>query len=171
LCVCAQNLLNKINAREDKSESRIGSLESLVKKVGALVLWATCRVCSLRAIVIMIVELERFNKSPATLPVGSYYTTVVSPRFAFLPQEVAGSLDARLTALEQQMKGNVEKKMLNIESSLDRKMNRLQNQAAELGKEQAGSWKIPFLILVVLMIAAAIGLYFFYERMRKMHLL
>jgi hypothetical protein len=86
-------------------------------------------------------------------------------------QEVAGSLDARLTALEQQMKGNVEKKMLNIESSLDRKMNRLQNQAAELGKEQAGSWKIPFLILVVLMIAAAIGLYFFYERMRKMHLL
>lgn len=69
------------------------------------------------------------------------------------------------------MKGSVEKKMLNIESSLDRKMNRLQSQADEFGKENAGAWKIPFMILVVLMIAAAIGLYFFYEKMRKMHLL
>jgi hypothetical protein len=84
---------------------------------------------------------------------------------------VAGSLDSRLTALELQMKGTVEKKMLNIETSLDRKMSRLQTQADEYGKENAGSWKIPFIILVVLMVAAAIGLYFFYEKMRKMHLL
>lgn len=84
---------------------------------------------------------------------------------------MAGSLDARLTALELQMKGSVERKMLNIESSLDRKMTRLQSQAEELGKESAHSWKIPFLIIVVLMIGAAVGLYLFYERMRKMHLL
>lgn len=69
------------------------------------------------------------------------------------------------------MKGTVEKKMLNIETSLDRKMSRLQSQAEDLGKESAGSWKLPFLILVVLMLGAAVGLYFFYEKMRKMHLL
>ena len=84
---------------------------------------------------------------------------------------MAGSLDSRLTALELQMKGTVEKKMLNIETSLDRKMSRLQSQAEDLGKESAGSWKLPFLILVVLMLGAAVGLYFFYEKMRKMHLL
>ncbi len=84
---------------------------------------------------------------------------------------MAGSLDSRLTALELQMKGAVEKKMLNIETSLDRKMSRLQSQAEDLGKESAGSWKLPFLILVVLMLGAAVGLYFFYEKMRKMHLL
>ena len=33
------------------------------------------------------------------------------------------------------------------------------------------AWMIPFLILVVLMIGGAIGLYLFYEKMRKMHLL
>ena len=84
---------------------------------------------------------------------------------------MAGSLDSRLTALELQTKGAVEKKMLNIETSLDRKMSRLQSQAEDLGKESAGSWKLPFLILVVLMLGAAVGLYFFYEKMRKMHLL
>lgn len=84
---------------------------------------------------------------------------------------MAGSLDARLTALELQMKGTVEKKMLNIETSLDRKMSRLQTQADDYGRENAGSWKIPFFILVAVMIAAGVGLYFFYERMRKMHLL
>ena len=86
-------------------------------------------------------------------------------------QQVSESLDSRLTALELQMKGTVEKKMMNIETSLDRKMDRLQTQANELGKESAGSWKIPFMILVVLMIAAAVGLYFFYENMKKRHLL
>jgi len=90
---------------------------------------------------------------------------------ALVKKEVAGSLDSRLTALEMQMKGSVEKKMMNIETSLDRKMTRLQSQADEFGKENAGSWKLPFLILVVLLVAAAVGLYFFYEKMRKMHLL
>jgi len=33
------------------------------------------------------------------------------------------------------------------------------------------SWLIPFLILLVLMIGAGVGLYLFYEKMRKMHLL
>lgn len=84
---------------------------------------------------------------------------------------MAGSLESRLSALELQMKGTVEKKMLNIETSLDRKMSRLQTQADEYGKENAGSWKIPFFILVFVVIAAGVALYMFYERMRKMHLL
>jgi predicted PurR-regulated permease PerM len=89
----------------------------------------------------------------------------------YLVQEVAGSLDSRLTALEQQMNGQVNKKMMNIENALDRKMSNLEQKAEEFSKEGATSWRLPFLILLVLMIAAAVGLYLFYERLRKMHLL
>mmetsp|Transcript_21464 Transcript_21464/g.48610 ORF Transcript_21464/g.48610 Transcript_21464/m.48610 type:complete len:430 (-) Transcript_21464:197-1486(-) len=86
-------------------------------------------------------------------------------------KEVDGSLESRLTALESQMHGNVERKMSNIEDSLDRKMTRLESQAEGLGRQNAGSWKIPFLILALLLVLGGVGLYLFYEKMRKMHLL
>ena len=88
-----------------------------------------------------------------------------------IKQEVEGSLEKRLSALELQMKGNVERKMSNIESALDRKMNNLESKATELTKVDAGSWRLPFLILVLVMVAAAIGLYLFYLKMKKMHIL
>jgi hypothetical protein len=80
-------------------------------------------------------------------------------------------LEKRLSALELQMKGNVERKMFNIESALDRKMNTLETKTTELTKTDAGGWKLPFLILSMIIVAAAIGLYLFYLKMKKMHIL
>ncbi len=82
-----------------------------------------------------------------------------------------GSLESRLSALELQMKGSVERKMTNIESALDRKMNRIESKTTELTKNNGGSWKWPFIILVIIFIAAAGGLYYFYLRLQKMHIL
>ena len=50
-----------------------------------------------------------------------------------------------------QMKGSVELKMTNIESALDRKMARIETKTTELAQNNSGSWKLPFLILVVVM--------------------
>ena len=88
-----------------------------------------------------------------------------------IKQEVEGSLEKRLSALELQMKGNVERKMSNIETALDRKMTNLESKATELTKNDSGSWKLPFLLLVMVMIAGCIGLYMFYLKMKKMHIL
>jgi hypothetical protein len=41
----------------------------------------------------------------------------------------------------------------------------------EVSKSSASSWKIPFLIVVLVLIAAAIGLFVFYKRLLKRHLL
>lgn len=89
-----------------------------------------------------------------------------------LRQEVEGSLESRLSALELQMKGQVDRKMINIESALDRKMNKFETKASELAKSGGeGGWKLPFFILVAVLVAVGIGLYVFYQKMRKMHFL
>ncbi len=83
-----------------------------------------------------------------------------------------GSLEKRLSALEMQMKGSVERKMTNIESALDRKMTNLESKASEIAQTSvASSWKLPFFILVVVLGAVGVGLYLFYLKMRKMHIL
>ncbi len=82
-----------------------------------------------------------------------------------------GTLDKRLSVLELQMKGSVERKMNNIESSLDRKMSSMENKASSIVNSNAGSWKLPFLFLLVVMIAAGVGLFFFYRNLLKRHLL
>lgn len=86
-------------------------------------------------------------------------------------KEVDGTLDKRLTSLEMQMKGSVERKMNNIESSLDRKMSTMEEKASTIVTTNAGSWKLPFLFLLVIITAAGIGLYFFYKSLLKKHLL
>eukprot|EP01039_Chlorochromonas_danica_P003611 gene3612-3954_t len=89
-----------------------------------------------------------------------------------IQKQVEGSLESRLSSLELQMKGGIEKKMSNIESALDRKMNRIETQASEL--VQTGSsdgWKLPFLFLLLVIVVAAVGLYMFYLKMKKMHIL
>lgn len=69
------------------------------------------------------------------------------------------------------MKGNVERKMFNIETALDRKMSNLETKTSELTKTDAGDWRLPFVILLLVVVAAAIGLYLFYLKMKKMHIL
>lgn len=41
----------------------------------------------------------------------------------------------------------------------------------EITKSTAGSWKIPFLIIVVLLALGSIGLYVFYKNLLKKHIL
>lgn len=87
---------------------------------------------------------------------------------------VEGSLETRLSALELQMKGQVDRKMINIESALDRKMDKFESKASELAKAGGGGesgWKVPFFILVAVLVAVGVGLYMFYQKLRKMHLL
>jgi len=101
---------------------------------------------------------------------------------SIVKKEVEGSLDHRITALETKFNTYVNKQMSDIEVSLDQsvkhkirgiedvyisKAQKLQNEL----KVEKGAWMIPFLILLVLMIGAGVGLYLFYEKMRKMHLL
>lgn len=69
------------------------------------------------------------------------------------------------------MKGTVERKMSNIESALDRKMTRMESKTSEMAQSNAGAWRLPFMVLLVVIIGAAIGLYYFYLRLKKMHLL
>jgi mannose-binding lectin 2 len=90
---------------------------------------------------------------------------------ALIKQEVEGSLERRLSALEMQMKGSVERKMSNIESALDRKMTRMESQASEMANTSSESWKLPFFLLLIVIVAAAVGLYLFYLKMKKMHIL
>lgn len=112
-----KSLIGKLEKREDKSESRLEQLESLIKS------------------------------------------------------QVEGSLERRLSSLEQQMRGSVEKKMSNIESALDRKMTRLETQASELATSTSTGWQLPFVLLLIVVLAAALGLYLFYLKMKKMHIL
>jgi hypothetical protein len=71
------------------------------------------------------------------------------------------------------MKGQVDRKMINIESALDRKMTKFETKASELAKSGGaeGGWKLPFFILVAVLLAVGVGLYVFYLKMRKMHFL
>ncbi len=69
------------------------------------------------------------------------------------------------------LKNSVERRMTNIENALDRKMIRIVDQTTELAKTNANSWQLPFIFLVVVISAAGAGLYYFYRKLQKMHLL
>jgi hypothetical protein len=73
----------------------------------------------------------------------------------------------RLNRLENQLNGNVNRKVKGMETDLNQRLS----ATLEASKSSAGSWKIPFLIIVVLLAAAAVGLYFFYKNLLKKHLL
>ena len=100
----------------------------------------------------------------------------------YIIQEVEGSLDHRISALEAKFNTYVSKHMSDMELSLDQSVKHkirgiedvYVSKAQQLHEElkvEKGAWMIPFLILVVLMIGGAVGVYLFYEKMRKMHLL
>lgn len=88
-----------------------------------------------------------------------------------IKEQVEGSLESRLHALELQMKGSVERKMSNIESALDRKMGRIESKTSEMAMTSSSAWRMPFFLLLLVMAAAAGGLFYFYRRLQKMHIL
>ena len=102
----------------------------------------------------------------------------------YLSQEVEGTLDHRIEVLEDFFDNHLTRKIDNIAYALERSVtNKLQevegtyvskahtlHEDLKVGKK-GQAWMIPFLILVVIMIGGAVGLYLFYEKMKKMHLL
>lgn len=86
-------------------------------------------------------------------------------------QAVAGKLDSTVTEVFSHMKQSVDRRMGAVETAMDGKMTRLAEQAKKINMNQAGSWKIPFFIITLVIIAGAIGMYIFYQKIRKMHLL
>ncbi|CAE7667960.1 unnamed protein product [Symbiodinium microadriaticum] len=84
-----------------------------------------------------------------------------------IKKHVDGSVQERVNRLEQQLNGNMNRKVKGMENQLNSKITNLESSA---GKD-TGSWKIPFLIIVILIIGAAIGMFFFYKQLLKKHIL
>jgi hypothetical protein len=98
---------------------------------------------------------------------------------------VTAALDERVNTLDGRMSYHLTEHIDTLYASLNRSMasmlqykedtsimSKAQQLYEDLKVEKKGqAWMIPFLILVVLMIGGAVGLYLFYEKMRKMHLL
>jgi hypothetical protein len=73
--------------------------------------------------------------------------------------------------MEHKMRVIVDGQMNNIESSLDRKMSSLEDKTATIANKSDGSWRLPFLFLLIILIGAGVGIYMFYRHLLKMHLL
>ena len=92
-------------------------------------------------------------------------------------------MDHRIDVLEDRFDNQLSHKIANIEYALERSVTLKLNAAEgtyiskaysmheDLKVDKGGAWMIPFLIMLVLMIGAGVGLYLFYARMRKMRLL
>lgn len=73
------------------------------------------------------------------------------------------------------MHGVVDRKFSNMEMALDRKLeNVVEEKTNEIKKTasiSSSTWQLPFLFLLVLIIAASVAMWMFYQKIRKMHLL
>lgn len=84
-----------------------------------------------------------------------------------IKKEVDGTLQERLNRLELQLNGNMNRKVKGMENQLGNKIKTLESTAGQ----DTGSWKIPFLIIVALLVAAAVGMFIFYKQLLKKHIL
>lgn len=64
------------------------------------------------------------------------------------------------------MKGQINQKVTRVERQIEKDMDKLEKMGSS-----AGSWKVPFFLMLLVMVAAGIGMYMFYRRMMKIHLL
>lgn len=98
-------------------------------------------------------------------------------------KQVDGTIAERLNVIERQLKGTVDRKITNVADTLERKLDvkveksatKAANTAASIAANTSSSnnsdWKIPFLMLLLLFVAGAIGFYRFYEKMKRSHIL
>ena len=78
----------------------------------------------------------------------------------------------RLEEVERLTKHNVDKKLSNIEVALNRKLERLQMRADELTQQKSsGSWKLPFVLVLIVLLGSLAAIGMFYEKMRKTRLM
>jgi hypothetical protein len=94
-------------------------------------------------------------------------------RIGSLEEEVKKQLDEnlenRLNRLELQMNGNLNRKVRGLESNLNKQFE--ESMANTLTDAGAGGWKLPFLAVIVILVAAGIGLVVFYQKLKKRHIL
>ncbi len=75
------------------------------------------------------------------------------------------STSSRLTQLEEQLRNNIlqlKNKATDIEKDVEKKLSTISNNSG---------WKLPFLLILLILGGAAVGLYIFYQRLKKMHML
>ena len=84
-----------------------------------------------------------------------------------IKKEMEGTIQARLQSLENQMTGNMNQRVRGLEN----KMGKQIESSLESSRSSAAGWKLPFLIVVLVLIVAAIGLYMFYMKLKKIHML
>lgn len=88
---------------------------------------------------------------------------------AEVKKQLDENLETRLNRLELQMNGNLNRKVRGLESNLNKQFE--DSIAASLSTAGAGGWKMPFLAVVAVLVAAAIGLFVFYQKLKKRHIL
>lgn len=84
-----------------------------------------------------------------------------------IKKTVAGTLDTRVSRLEYQLQGKVQKTVEGFEEDLVKQMESKFQQT----KGTHDSWKTPFMILIGLLLLGAVGLVFFYRKLVSHHLL
>lgn len=88
---------------------------------------------------------------------------------AEVKKQLDENLENRLNRLELQMNGNLNRKVRGLESNLNKQFE--ESMATTMTDAGAGGWKLPFLAVIVLLIASAIGLVIFYQKLKKRHIL
>lgn len=116
------NIVSKLEKREDNSEKRIENLEAVVKT------------------------------------------------------EVEGTLTARLEMLEKAMKGNLDTKINTINRQIDMKIGSMESVAKKVEASAklasgGGGWRLPFFLLLIILLGVASGAYWLYQKLLKSHIL
>lgn len=84
-----------------------------------------------------------------------------------IKKNVDSTLRSSLSHVERTIKNNVDAKLDYLKSELSDKLE----DTARATKVDSQSWKIPFIIIVVLLGAFVVGMYAYYKYMLKKHLL
>ena len=89
--------------------------------------------------------------------------------FKAIKKEVEGTMESRLQSIEQQLQHFLNHKIASFDGKIDQKIADV--SASNKSVEGGGSWKFPFFLLILVQIGAAIGLYLFYQKLQKKHIL
>jgi len=170
--------LDKIKKQEEASEDRIENLEQLVgAKVDASM--------SQR-----ITEIEQKIASQVSTPVFEKLLNAeraAEDRLGVLEEKIkkdmGRDLEERVADLERKFSQKIDKTVASTnkanayqQKSINEKLDSYANDLDEkilvqLTESGAGSWKMPFVFLLLLMCGGAVGFYKWYREMKKSHLL
>lgn len=80
------------------------------------------------------------------------------------------TLGHRINSLESSLKAKMDHKIIQFEDTVGTMMSRPEWKGKKLSSS-GESWKLPFLLLLVLLVGGCGGVYYFYQKLlRKMHL-